>query len=658
MGVSRYFIERWIPVLGTGPATVVNTLRQLDYRCHGDEITISGDALAKEAAISRRYLYTCLETRWMNAFVRADSGERVRDEAGKISQLPNRYYVRMDDPLNPADADHLITVLTHLADDPIDAVQRALELTPRSLWAADPKQTPIRFTEPRALTAKDVLQRAFPTYTQTEEFALAAENLHRHVTLVRMDGKTSKVIVPQYFRQRWWKHLGADLAWSYLWLRGCVYDNSEEQIRRDTCWIPALNTLLDIIGRPREWWRRNVEIATTSPIHDFFKQLDSQKGRNPAQPQLVARQFWVALDLPIAPEDRNFYAELQRLWPDTDGLPPRSATPVHTGEDQGMPHSDTPETEGSAIVVHTGEEGVCHIETQGSATPVHSIKESFIEAQSNDQKHFSSSKHPENFAAAANKKISLFEELIDSFEKTPEKPLYQIVGIQTWLEQAWPEPILPHTPAWTLTTNGQVSPRDLVALILAVWADATIKQPPRYLSWLIQRWQTLPDVPPVEHWDQWRSLAELPLGKWLDEGRRQWIELAAAEKRDLPFGMETLRIEDIPDFAAPPEEKTTAPIQRIEPVGLDEKVGSGMLSMGDIWDLTLHQLQNQLNPANYSLWVEGIQVVSYADGVLTLQPRNVAARDWLIQRLQHPMEWILSSSAQRTITIQYVLAGE
>src|SRR5512133_1826944 len=105
MGVSRYFIERWIPVLGTGPATVVNTLRQFDYRCHGDEITISGDALAKEAAISRRYLYTCLETRWMNAFVRADSGERVRDEEGKISHLPNRYFVRMDDPLNPADAD-------------------------------------------------------------------------------------------------------------------------------------------------------------------------------------------------------------------------------------------------------------------------------------------------------------------------------------------------------------------------------------------------------------------------------------------------------------------------------------------------------------------------------------------------------------------------
>ncbi len=62
MGVSRYFIERWLPVLGTGPATVVNTLRQLDYRCHDEVITISGEALAREAAMSRRYLYTCLDS--------------------------------------------------------------------------------------------------------------------------------------------------------------------------------------------------------------------------------------------------------------------------------------------------------------------------------------------------------------------------------------------------------------------------------------------------------------------------------------------------------------------------------------------------------------------------------------------------------------------
>ena len=68
-------------------------------------------------------------------------------------------------------------------------------------------------------TAQDVLNRAFPTWTPTTQedrqaLARCAQDLHRHITLVRNDGRTSKIIVPQYFRRRWWKHLGHDLAWA------------------------------------------------------------------------------------------------------------------------------------------------------------------------------------------------------------------------------------------------------------------------------------------------------------------------------------------------------------------------------------------------------------------------------------------------------------
>ncbi len=369
MGIPRYFLERWVPKLGTNAATVVNTLRQLNYRCSTDNsVTISGTSLAREAAMSRRHLYTCLETPWMSAFIRSKSGEWVRSETGKITQETNSYFVRMDDPLTPADADHLCCVLTNLADTPLHAAQRALELKPRELWAPDPKQTPDRFTHPRSITAKDVLHRAFPTWIPPTEdarqlFAQYAEALHRHVTLVREDGKTSKIIVPQYFRKRWWKLLGHDLAWTYLWLRGCVYDNPAEGIRRDICWIPSLNALLAVIDRPREWWRRNVENRKPTEnwsLDDFFKQLESQKGRDPANPQWVARQFRIVLDMPIAPEDRDMYTQLLNSWKELPNINqetqkvqgPRSATFKHTGrtevchiqthrEDRGLPHSNT-----------------------------------------------------------------------------------------------------------------------------------------------------------------------------------------------------------------------------------------------------------------------------------------------------------------------------
>jgi hypothetical protein len=711
MGVSRYFLERWVPVLGTGPATVVNTLRQLDYRCHDDVITISGEALAREAAMSRRYLYTCLDTPWMSAFIRQESGQHKRDAAGKIIQQANRYVVRMDDPLNPADADHLLAVLNLLADTPLEAARRALTIEPRELWAPVPTQSPERFTEPRALTTRDVLMRAFPTWkpaddTQKQELSQAAEALQRHVTLTRDDGRTSKIIVPQYFRNRWWKRLGHDLAWAYLWLRGCVYDNPGEGIRRETCWIPSLNTLLAIIGRPREWWRRNVENAKPQPdnwqVTDFFEQINAQKGRDLAHPQWVARQFAVALTIPVAPEDRVRYETLLHAWAESapilaergetsaslpSDIPQKagSATLRHTGESvvrhtethrskEGSPQMDTPVKAGSATNGHTGNGGVCHTETQASATSTHRNPESTIQALLKDPKHITTSKHPlpknqatsetHALGAAAAKKTSLIDQIGDQFDQDPAMSLYRCADPQSWLQETWPEPVRPHTPAWVLVTGGQVTPRDLVALILAIWADSSIKHPPRYLSWIIQRWQTQPDAPPVDHWEEWCALADLPIGEWLDKGRAMWIERAARDNRALPFGLDTLAAEGDtskeffpPVFAAepavlPPIESTPA-----ETVanGLDERPGAGKLTIREIWLATLGQLRLQLNRSTYVNWVEGAKAVSYADGVLTVRARHIMARDWLAERLNYSIEETASALAHYPITIRYVV---
>ncbi|HVO69374.1 MAG TPA: hypothetical protein VMT24_04970 [Aggregatilineaceae bacterium] len=715
MGVPRYFLERWVPVLGVAPATVINTLRQLDYRCHGEAITISGEALAREAAMSRRYLYTCLETPWLSAFLRLEPGQRVRAATGKIVQETNRYTVRMDDPLTPADADHLLTVLTKLSDTPLGAANRALTLEPRDLWASDPTHPSEHFTTPRAITAPDVLQRAFPTWnpaddTQRQEMVQVAEALHRHITLVREDGKTSKVIVPQYFRKRWWKRLGHDLAWTYIWLRGYVYDNPEEGIRRDTCWIPALNTLLALIGRPREWWRRNVENATAQPedwsINDFFRQIDARKGRDPSHPQWVARQFFVALEIPIAPEDRPRYADLLHAWqgqgiapqplhaqPDTLGTSDKtgSAPSMHNGiEDvrpsyahrflEGLQHTDTPGNRESATSVHIGIEGVRHTRTQTSATPVHRESESSAQAPPKNPSISGNTKHPHPppvtapeppDAAAAeyaeiphNSELSLIDQIAEGLNRTPEAPLYGVVDIRIWLQQAWPEPVRPHTPAWTMATSGQMAPRDLLALILAIWADASIQHPPRYLSWLVQRWQTLPEVPPVDRWDHWRALADMPLIGWMQKGRREWAELAPRDNRALPFGLDALVAEfkgerEINGEQPPPqvyEPEPPPPKSALpEPDGLDERPGGGTLTVRDIWRATLGQLSLQLNRSTYTNWVEGTKPVSYADGVLTVRARHIMARHILAERLHQSIESTASSLAQMPITIRYTV---
>ncbi len=720
MGVPRYFLERWLPLLGPDAATVINTLRQLDYRSHDDTITISGEALARQAAMSRRHLYTCLDAPWVSAFVRVQTGQRRQAENGTIIQETNRYAVRMDDPLVPADAEHLCDLLPTLDPSPIAAARQALSMEPRQLWAKSPRDPAPRFPNGQAITARQVLQRAFqgwraPDRATQQEWAEVAEALHRHLTLVREDGRTSKVIVPQYFRTRWWARLGHDLAWAYLWLRGAVYDNPAEGQRRDTCWLPALDVLLTAIGRPREWWRRNVENAPASgegwALADFFCQLETQKGRDPSHPQRVARQFRVTLDIPVAPEDRALYDTLLRTWPaqgivleehaPNDGVTRPSlvvsATSAHTGEEgvrhirahrneQGLPQSNTPDIVGSATSAHTGSRGVCHIRTQGSATSVHRDQKNYTKASSKKKPASSnSSKHPipanqtalaegdtAVAAAADSPEIDtpvkrLREMLVEALRAHPETPFCNAAPVQVWLRDSWPMPVQPHTPAWMMAMTGRLSQRDLVALILAVCGDKTIEQPPRYLSWLVQRWQALPDIPPVEHWDRWQMLAQLPLRNWMGQGRYLWRQIAQRNRDLLPFDMDLILGEA---FATPPAASTTpelpagqAPAVVALPVaapkspapddGLDVRPGDGMLSMRDIWRATMDQLHAQLNRATYIGWVEGAQAVSYADGVLTVRARNAYARALLTQRLNQSIDQTVSALARIPITVRF-----
>jgi hypothetical protein len=215
-----------------------------------------------------------------------------------------------------------------------------------------------------------------------------------------------------------------------------------------------------------------------------------------------------------------------------------------------------------------------------------------------------------------------------------------------------------------MATSGQMAPRDLLALILAIWADASIQHPPRYLSWLVQRWQTLPEVPPVDRWDHWRALADMPLIGWMQKGRREWAELAPRDNRALPFGLDALVAEfkgerEINGEQPPPqvyEPEPPPPKSALpEPDGLDERPGGGTLTVRDIWRATLGQLSLQLNRSTYTNWVEGTKPVSYVDGVLTVRARHLMARHILAERLHQSIELTASSLARMPITIRYTV---
>jgi hypothetical protein len=411
---------------------------------------------------------------------------------------------------------------------------------------------------------------------------------------------------------------------------------------------------------------------------DFFQQTDTQKGRDPAHPQWVARQFTVALDVPLAPEDRARYAELVRHWPEiaARGDEPGSATSTHTGDEEvrhngahrsaeGPPQPDTPENGVSDTAAHTGGQGVRHNGAQGSATLAHrQDSESKKQAPSSKTPEPTSSKHPDPTpaepgggavvpAAAAEadpgdfSSEGLFDRLAEAFKRHPEIPLYRAAPPEVWLEQTWPEPVRRHSPAWQAAIDGAIAPRDLVALILAVWGDATVNHPPRYLSWLLQHWMARPHTPPVERWPAWTALADLPIGDWFDAGRRQWSGLVPVGRRALPFGLDDVAYEaSAPDLDADPEAGAGGPD------GLGDPVGQGGQTMRQIWRAALRQMCAQMDETNFTHWLEGAQAARYADGVLTIRVSSDLVRDWLDRLLKADIEAEVTALAGVPVAVQ------
>jgi len=152
----------------------------------------------------------------------------------------------------------------------------------------------------------------------------------------------------------------------------------------------------------------------------------------------------------------------------------------------------------------------------------------------------------------------------------------------------------------------------------------------------------------------------MPLSGWLDEGRGAWLTLAPRDNRALPFGLDDLAPDDPATPADPPAapqaEPAPAPVPPVS--GLDERPGGGLLTVADMWRATLGQLSLQLNQVTYQSWVEGTRAVAYEGGVLTVQARTGAARDWLETRLGPVIERVLSGMAGQPVRVRYTRQGD
>lgn len=104
----------------------------------------------------------------------------------------------------------------------------------------------------------------------------------------------------------------------------------------------------------------------------------------------------------------------------------------------------------------------------------------------------------------------------------------------------------------------------------------------------------------------------------------------------------------------PPEQPPFDPPAPVEVIGLDEKPG-GTLTIREIWQATLGQLQMQLNRDTYA-HLRDAKAVRFEDGILTVQPRPHAVRTFA--RLQTMLDQVVSGIAGAPISVRAVNEAE
>jgi hypothetical protein len=313
--VSRYFLERWMPLMGPNAAWLVICLRQLAYwNDRQDWWRGSYDQLTTYMGLARATIAKALRGAFVDFFV-----ER---EAAAAAQEANRYRVRMEDPLTPADAQHLHRLLVQYREDhptmpavdqALSALQACLATERRKLLAPCPMEAN---DEKRPRTVSELVSEVFcqEVHISAVEQQLLTEQcqaLYQHLV-----APTHAVRVSHYLRQGWAGVLKPLGLWLLLYLRSKCFWNLETGELRDRSTIPDLAELATLWGRNVRTLERTLQRLQEQGFVSHLQRRRRGAGR---QKRLEVR-FQVCMWDPVAAGDRSHYEKLLEQEAKTAGM--------------------------------------------------------------------------------------------------------------------------------------------------------------------------------------------------------------------------------------------------------------------------------------------------------------------------------------------------
>ncbi|MCP4358142.1 MAG: hypothetical protein GY796_09035 [Chloroflexi bacterium] len=287
--VPKYFLRRWGPYLTPSRFWAVVAARQFAYwndksKC----FTVYDRRFAQEARLSTihfRRIRAEMEqvSQPLSLFLsREQLAEKDRYHVinGQTKPKPTTYYVRLDDPLTPADAYHLSSWLQrHNQQRRAEAIVALLQEArnrPRTELLA-PTLAPYLTDMPAQFRYQSILDVVTHLYgskvAQNKQVKQEADTLHVHLTGLDYYGK-------EYFRINWLNILKPGPAFLLTYLRSlCFHDEQTGELRNEVTFTrPDLAGKLGVTTRTLVNWLRKIEQSVPDQtISPFVTLLDQRR---------------------------------------------------------------------------------------------------------------------------------------------------------------------------------------------------------------------------------------------------------------------------------------------------------------------------------------------------------------------------------------------
>jgi hypothetical protein len=635
--IPRYFMEEWLPLLGTSRSWLALAFRQVAFvsQSSREEVPVHTTLrkLGRWCGLTHVRIHQVLkDPQYLNWFVRNPQGD-LADHPSPRSQ-PTTYMVRSDIPLTPKDQARLAWWFEQRSpcDDQewIHALQEAIEARKTTL----PQDAPL---PQHSMTIQQLV------YTQRGEDTPLPPSLDEactelHARWIQPDFVT---LVTHYFLVRWLPDLSPGLGWLIVLLRSRAYQQRDDLIGQ--VWINGgWGTVSRSLGVSRRSLTRWVSSSVSSL---FFRQHPD------AQDPVDRRNILLAVRLsePIHSADQETYQSKLESQNLTSPIPAdRQLLTSSSNEDgQSLTTCGGSSTEGGDFLTSSGQ----NLPREGHNLTNDVTELTKIRTELN------------NLKDSLNQSLNKNNQVKNQQHKNPAKPS-NITVVVPALDQWQLEKILTRTGVGKNTQDSILhasmqEKNNFLGWLLFALSISSIHYPVLFAN--KRRMESSPPEPFLQ-------LAQTPVSKcyaWLI-GEREDIppnlQRAVQDLRRLRGHEKLLQLEafhpglDEWILKHEAEDETGAPAEAkrkryVPPIA----IRSDGMTPEQAWEAARGQLQAEVDRVAYETWVRDVEYIGFEEGVFTLGAANEYARQWLEDRLVSIAERVLTGIIGQRVQVDFVM---